>query len=419
MYEKVSNDFFLSTTSLHDGKGGFVSNDRLNKAARAAEIYFQRYQNSPSEIQQQKKSNLDIMKRCGNNQFFTMTDYRAATKTHLIHRANTERANQSLTKSINCLKGKWVKAEYVAKYNPPHVPKDPDITKSHIYDEKNKYSLSGVPNEKTGASGYVSKSITHPFVLNNYSHFKKTSEENGLTLRQLMDKLEAQLQKDKKLGKEVQFVAGQTILNARQVYAHDELWGHSEKIIMKTLAEHGMLSLAETYKIDESLMFEDPAKNIFKRNTGTIGPKLHKIETHYKSFLLRNDPVALKDFKIMANSKNMENLALAHFKLNENGDGFEDSSGLGDSFTSVNATACINHARLMSGEERLSKYDVEVLICCLNAVYDDASGIRHTLHEVARGCFAGAGYTVEDADKFYADVCRNASMEFYGGKTLA
>ena len=38
---------------------------------------------------------------------------------------------------------------------------------------------------------------------------------------------------------------------------------------------------------------------------------------------------------------------------------------------------------------------------------------------VARGCFAGAGYSVADADRFYEDVCKKAAEEFYGGKNLA
>jgi hypothetical protein len=150
-----------------------------------------------------------------------------------------------------------------------------------------------------------------------------------------------------------------------------------------------------------------------------MGPLLQKLDNRIQEFLLRNDPEALEDIRLMGQQKNMENLPITHFKLNEQGNGFEDCSGLGDSFTSANAIACINHARLMSGEERLSKEDVTVIVACLNAVYDDPSGIRHTLHEIARGCFAGAGYTTEDADQFYEAVCKKAAEEFYGGKDLA
>ncbi|HEX7635655.1 MAG TPA: XopAG/AvrGf1 family type III secretion system effector [Noviherbaspirillum sp.] len=421
LYDKTANDFFLSTTSLHDGKGGFTSNERLNKATEAAKEYFQRYHSSSPE--EQKLNNrsinpINLIRTCGNNQFVTMTDYRAATKVHVMHMINTEQAHQSLVKSLTCLKGHLVKAEHIAKYAPPHVPKDPDLTKSSLYDKKNKYALTGTPNEETGARGYTSRSITRPFVLQGYKHFKEASEARGLTPRQCVESLEALLQKDGKLSEEAQFAAGQALLNFRQVYAQDEHWGHAEKVIMKTLADHGVLSPDETYKIDESLMFEDPSKNILKRNTSVMGPLLHKLEARFQEFRLSNDPAALEDLRPMSAAKNMENLAIAHFKLNEQGNGFEDSSGLGDSFTSANVVACINHARLMSGEERLSKEDVMVLVGCLNAVYDDASGSRHTLQEVARGCFVGAGFTIEDGDRFYKQVCKSASEEFYGGKNM-
>ncbi|WP_207234687.1 XopAG/AvrGf1 family type III secretion system effector [Bradyrhizobium sp. Leo170] len=418
LYDKTTNDFFLSTTSLHDGKGGFTSNDRLNKASEIAKVRFRHYHSSSPKEQKRNNRSINSVRTCGNNQFVTMTDYRAATKVHVMHLVNTEKARQSLVKSLTCLKGQLVKADHVAKYDPPLVPNDPDLTKSSLYEQKNKYALTGVANDETGARGYTSRSITRPFVLKGYKHFKDVSETKGLSPRQCVESLEALLEKDDKLSEDAQFAAGQAILNLRQVYAADEHWGHAEKIVMKTLAQHGFLSPDETYKIDESLMFEDPSKSIFKRNTGVIGPLLHKLEARFHKFWLKNDPGALNDLQPMAASKNMENLAIAHFKLNEQGNGFEDCSGLGDSFTCANAVACINHARLMSAEEPLSKDDVVVIIGCLNAVYDDASGIRHTLHETARGCFAGAGYTVADADRFYEDVCRMAAEEFYGGEKL-
>ncbi|TCK32019.1 hypothetical protein B0G84_9147 [Paraburkholderia sp. BL8N3] len=418
LYDKTTNNFFLSTTSLHDGKGGFTSNDRLNTANEAAKDNFQRYHSSSREEQKLNSRSLNPIRTCGNNQFVTMTDYRAATRVHLIHMLNTEQAHQSLVKNLMCLKGQLVKADLVARYNPPHVPKDPDLTKSSRYEAKNKYALTGVPNEETGARGYTSRSITQPFVNKGYQHFKDACEAKGLSPKQSIESLESLLKKDNGLSENAQFAAGQTILNFRQVYAAEEHWGHAENVVMKTLADHGLLSSDETYKIDASLMFEDPSKSVLKRNTGVMGPLLHKLETWVQEFRLRNDAAALEDLKPMAASKNMENLPIAHFKLNEQGNGFEDCSGLGDSFTSANAVACINHARLMSGEERLSKDDVAVLIGCLNAVYDDASGSRHTLHEIARGCFAGAGYTVKDADRFYEKVCKEAAEEFYGGKNM-
>src|SRR5438309_7445380 len=35
-YDKIANDFFLSTTSLHDGKSGFTSDHRLHEAEKKA-----------------------------------------------------------------------------------------------------------------------------------------------------------------------------------------------------------------------------------------------------------------------------------------------------------------------------------------------------------------------------------------------
>ncbi len=418
VYDKTFNGFFLSTTSLHDGKGGFSSNDRLNKANAKAKEYYQHYHCSSPEEQKRNNRSLNPIRTCGSNQFVTMTDYRAATRRHVMELTNTQQARESLIKSLTCLKGHLVKEQFVAKYSPPYIPKNPDLTKSSQYEQKTKYALIGVTNDETGASGYTSRSITRPFVNKGMRHFINAKCSKGLTLKQCVESLEAELENDDCLGEKAQFAAGQAILNFRQVYAADEHWGHAEKVVIKTLIDHGLISREETEKIDATLMFEDPSKSVFKRNTGVMGPLLHKLDTRIQEFRLRNDSEKLEDFKFMAKQKNMENLPIAHFKLNERGNGFEDCSGLGDSFTSVNAIACINHARLMSGEERLSKNDVAVIVACLNAVYDDAGGIRHTLHEIARGCFVGAGYTTEDADQYYTEVCQKAAEEFYGGKNL-
>ncbi|UMT90574.1 type III effector HopG1 [Paracidovorax citrulli] len=417
--DKAANGFFLSTTSLHDGRGGFTSNARLDKAFTEAAAYRQRFHAAePGERALQPRLPA-FLKRCGNRQFVSMTDYRAATKVHLIERTDTPEARASLLKSLECLQGTLVKQECVDRYAPSSVPADFDLRNSALYGQKSKYALAGVSNTETGARGYTSRSITRPFVNRGLRHFKEDSERRGLSLRESSESLQAQLAKEGALSGTAQFAAGQTLLNFRQVYASDEHWGHAENVIMKFLVEQGLLSQRQTERIDESLMFEDPSKSVFKRNTGVAGPLLHRLETRFKEFLLRDDPEGLEDIRPMALSKNMENLAIAHFKLNERGDGFEDCSGLGDSFTAANAVACINHARLMSGEPRLSMQDVEVLIACLNAVYDDASGSRHTLQEIARGCFAGAGYTIEDADAFFEGICREAAQEFYTGKQLA
>ncbi|MGY4281332.1 hypothetical protein ACVWXO_000552 [Bradyrhizobium sp. LM2.7] len=165
-------------------------------------------------------------------------------------------------------------------------------------------------------------------------------------------------------------------------------------------------------------MFEDPNKNPLKRNKSLVGERLQKFDTHLQEMRSGHDAAVAEDLNHTEIAE-MKYLPIAHFKLNEQGNGFEDCSGFGDSFTCANAVACINHARLMSGQPRLSKEEVIVIAACLNAVYDDTSSIRHTLHETARGCFAGAGYTIEDADDFYADVCRKAAEEYYGGKNLS
>lgn len=429
-YDKTANNFFLSTTSLHDGKGGFSSNARLDKAYAQGKEYVKRFHthnpdcagawpaSSADYFRERKLDRFSPLSTCGNNQFLSMTDYRAATKLHLEGLMDTPQAQASLVKSLTCLKGALIKPELVEKYNPPNVPKDFDLTKTDLYSKKGKYALLGVPNEETGARGYVSRTITRPFVNKGLKHFRQDSAERGASLKQHVDKLEAILEKDGKFSKEAQFAAGLAILNFRQVYADDQHWGHAEKVVMKTLEDQGLLLKAETEKIDETLLFEDPSKSVFTRNTSVMGPLFQKIDTRIHEHLLAHDPEALKDFMYMAEQKNIEGLPIAHFKVNEQWNGFEDASGLGDSFTSANAVAAVNHARLMSGEPPLSKEDVAVLVACLNTVYDDASGIRHTLHEVARGCFAGAGHTTEDADLFYGAVCKKAAEEFYGGKAL-
>lgn len=43
-YDTIANHFFLSTTALHDGKYGFTSDERLDKARPEAEENYQIYQ---------------------------------------------------------------------------------------------------------------------------------------------------------------------------------------------------------------------------------------------------------------------------------------------------------------------------------------------------------------------------------------
>ncbi|WP_372392321.1 XopAG/AvrGf1 family type III secretion system effector [Xanthomonas sp. NCPPB 3582] len=415
----VVDNFFLSTTALVDGKAGFTSNERLEKACAKAEKYYARYHSATEEERVSHGRPFVPIKTCGSNQFATMSDYRAATKVHVSHLFDTKNARESLLTNLSCLKGERIKQECIAKYAPAQVPADPDLSKSQIYDKKNKYSLTGVANAETGASGYISRSITHPFINRGMQHFKQASNsDKALSLKQCMESLQRALDGNDTLGAQAQHAAGQAILNFRQVYAADEHWGHPEKVIMKTLIANGLLSQEQTDRIDATLMFEDPSTSILKRNTSIAGPFLQKLDTKIQSRRLQDQPEALADFMEMAKQKNMEGLPIAHFKLNAEGTGFEDCSGLGDSFTSANAVACINHARLMSGEPRLSKQDVAVVVACLNAVYDDASSIRHSLHEIARGCFVGAGYSTEDADTFYEQICKDAAQAFYAGKSM-
>ncbi|WP_425336383.1 XopAG/AvrGf1 family type III secretion system effector [Sinorhizobium garamanticum] len=417
-YDKIANDFPLSTTSLHDGKKGFTSSERLRRAQGSAREFHTRYHAADAETQRLNKRPLNPIRTCGDNQFVTMIDYRAATRVHVARLVDCAEARRSLILNLSCMKGHLVKNECVAKYRPPQVPKDFDLTKSPMYDEKNKYALTGVFDEQTGAYSCTSRSITHPFINKGVQHFRNLRSEKGLTFKGCVEKLEPLLD-DKTFGlsEEAQFAAGQTILNFRQVYAAEAHWGHAENVVMKTLIEHGLLSKAETEKLDATLMFEDPQKNKLKRNASLVGPWLHSLDTRLQEMRSGYDPEVLEDLN-HREIAGLKNLPIAHFKLNEKGDGFEDCSGLGDSFTCANGVACINHARLMSGQPRLSKKEVIVIVACLNAVYDDTSSIRHTLHEVARGCFVGAGYTIEDADAFYRDVCQKAAEEYYGGRNL-
>lgn len=419
VYNEVANNFFLSTTSLHDGKKGFTSNKRLRLAQAKARQYYSSYHAAGPDARCLNERPLNPIRICGNNLFVTMIDYRAATYVHVGRLVDSVEARTSLVLNLSCMKGHLVKDECVARYRPPKVPKDPDLTSSPLYDRKNKYALAGVLNEETGAYGYTSRSITQPFVNKGVQHFRDATlrSENGLTFKRCIERLDALLDKDVGLREEAQFAAGQAILNFRQVYASDEHWGHAENVVMRTLAEQGWLSRSETDKLDATLMFEDPNKNPLKRNKSWIGPGLHQLDIWIQQRRSGN-PVLGEDLN-HREIDNMKNLPIAHVKLNEQGNGFEDCSGLGDSFTCANAVASINHARLMSGQPRLSKEEAIVIVACLNAVYDDTSSIRHTLHEVARGCFVGAGYTIEDADEFYEGVCRKAAREYYGGRYLS
>ena len=421
LYDRTSNHFFLSTTALHDGKVGFTSNKRLHTATLKAETYIDEYQQADADTQRAAKaSNGGAVRLCGRNQFATMTDFRAATKTYLCHMVNTEAGHESLVKNLQCIKGERIDPHIIAKLEPEHVPKQFDLTQTAVYRKKDKYSLLGVANEETGSTGYTSRSLTRPLVNRGQQDFMAAliSDKAG-TPQQRMNTLKDLLENDAGLDKDTLFVACQALCTFRKVYVDDDNWGHNEKVINKALANYGWLHLPDTDTIEGSRPFQSPdmAMNILKRNTTIVGPILHKLDNYIQQSLLQKDPDTIRDLQHPAIEELLQQLPIAHFKLNEQGNGFEDCSGLGDSFTSLNVTSYINHARLMSGEQRLSPEDVHVLIACLYSI-DDANSIRHSLSEIIRGCYVGAGYSLEDADKFYDRICQESSEAFYGGRQL-
>ncbi|MES0139589.1 hypothetical protein NKJ88_32435 [Mesorhizobium sp. M0016] len=50
-YDKIANDFPLSTTSLHDGRKGFTSNERFRAAQARARKYYTSYHAANPELQ--------------------------------------------------------------------------------------------------------------------------------------------------------------------------------------------------------------------------------------------------------------------------------------------------------------------------------------------------------------------------------
>ncbi|PPU95582.1 type III effector HopG1 [Xanthomonas hyacinthi] len=420
LYHKTANEFFLSTTALHDGKQGFTSDARLERAAEQAQHYHDCYIGSSPEqrLRGDQAQRPRAPRLCGENQFASMLDFRAATKVHVAQAANTAQARQSLRKTLDCVIGSRVRTDALERYGVTQRPREWDLRQSEKYDRKNGYSLSGVRNEASGSMGYVSRSITSPAVNRGANHLNRaTSGTHALSPRQAMESLQAALQRADTLDPAAQFAAGQALLTFRRVYAAPENWGDSEKVILATLYAHGLVSKTEADKIEDDRPSQpgDLAKGIANRNRGVLGPILHRADMLWQERILKRDAAAIDDLK---QSEDLAGVPFAHFKLNDTGSGFEDCSGWGSSFTGLNVAAYLNHARLMSGEQRLSMDEVKTIVACLNAVWDNAGSVRHTLRETAHGCFVGAGYTVEDADEFHAQVCRDAAQAFYGGKQL-
>ncbi|ANW02811.1 hypothetical protein LMTR13_24300 [Bradyrhizobium icense] len=93
------------------------------------------------------------------------------------------------------------------------------------------------------------------------------------------------------------------------------------------------------------------------------------------------------------------------FNLQERGNGFEP---LDWRVGQPMPLHCINEARL----RRAAPLKAESILIaeCLNTEYRDTSSIRHTVNELARGCLAGADYTIEDTYVLYAGVGNMGGM---------
>ncbi|MGV7187115.1 XopAG/AvrGf1 family type III secretion system effector [Xanthomonas axonopodis] len=420
VYDNTANRFFLSTTSLHDGKQGFTSDARLQEAEKKAEANYAEYHahECPGKIEVKRTSLWP--KLVGENAFVTMLDFRSATKVHTKELINTKEARDSIALNISCILGERIKPALLTKHGVVQAPADFDITKQDDFEIKNKYSLSGVPNNDTGSYGYASRSISNPFIEKGEKHHAQAiASDQALTPKACVGALQPLLENSQSLIPEAQFRAGQALLILRPLYCGPKTWGDAHKVLMPFLERKGLASPRENQRLGETRPFtsSDMEKGVARRNTSVAGPLLHELNMLIQKSIYKKDEEWMSDLR-SKNLREMSYIPISHFKMNDDCTGFEDSSGLADSFTGYNVAAYINHARLLSGEDRLSKRDVVVLVGCLNAVYDNASSERHTLREIAHGCFVGAGYTVEDAEAFYKNVCKNSAREFYGGEAL-
>ncbi|WP_217710383.1 XopAG/AvrGf1 family type III secretion system effector [Paraburkholderia youngii] len=419
-YDNIANRFFLSTTSLHDGKQGFTSDARLQEAEEKAEANYNEYHahGCPENVVVARA--LSWPKLVGENLFVTMVDFRAATKVHMKQLINTKEARDSISLNISCILGDRIKPELLAKHGVVQAPVNFDMTMEDDFYAKNKYSLSGVPNQETGSYGYASRSISNPFIEKGEKHHAQAIvSDRALTPEACMVALQPLLENGESLSPAAQFRAGQALLILRPLYCSPKTWGDAHKVLMPFLEGKGLASSRENQRLGETRPFNqsDMDKGIARRNTSVAGPLLHELNMVIQESICKKDEESMRDLR-SKKMREMKYIPVSHFKMNDDCSGFEDSSGLADSFTGYNVSAYINHARLLSGEDRLSKQDVVAIVGCLNAVYDNASSERHTLRETAHGCFVGAGYTVEDAEAFYKNVCKDAALEFYGGEAL-
>lgn len=420
VYDNTANRFFLSTTSLHDGKQGFTSDCRLQEAEEKAEAnYTEFHAHDCSEKVEVARTSL-WPTLVGENLFVTMLDFRSATKVHMKELINSKEARDSIALNISCILGERIKPTLLTKHGVAQAPVDFDITKEVGFEGKNKYSLSGVPNHDTGSYGYASRSISNPFIEKGEKHHDQAiASDRALTPKACIAALQPLLENSESLMPEAQFRAGQAFLILRPLYCGPKTWGDAHKVLMPFLEEKGLASSRENQRLGETRPFKrsDMGKGVARRNTSVAGPLLHELNMVIQKSIYKKDEESMSDLRSKKLGE-MKYIPICHFKMNNDCSGFEDSSGLADSFTGYNVSAYINHARLLSGEDRLSKQDVVAIVGCLNAVYDNASSERHTLREIAHGCFVGAGYKVEDAEAFYKDVCKDSAREFYGGEAL-
>lgn len=432
VYDKTVNRNPFSTTSLHDGAQGFTDNRRLRLAQKEAMTYVKAYhehQTTSNNQPQNKGLRGQITqlrqtltpKLVGGNRFESMTDFRAAIHAYLAYTTNTPEARALIEHSIECILGKHHQENAINNFAPSQHPEEPDLTKTEAYTKHNKYSLSGTPNLETGATGYMSLSITHPLQNKGYSHFiqaQKTRTES-LTPKQSVDNLYTQLQNDPCLSAKSQFAAGQALMILRPAYEDPKHWGSTYKVIMKDLEARGYMSTQESPDLDNTRPFrpKDLEKGVFRRNTPVLSPLFYEANLFIQRHILKQ-PESVNTDLAHNEAKIFKHVPFVQFKLNDRHTSLEDCSGLGDSYTGYNCIMYINHARVLSGKKTLNQEEIGIVTACLNAVYDDTGSVRHTFQELARANFSAGGYKIEDGDEFYEHICNNAAEAFYTGKQI-
>jgi hypothetical protein len=432
LYDKTLNNNPFTITSLHDGAQGFTSNRRLKLAQREAMTYIKAYhehQTTPNnqpdnkglhgQIEQLRQSLTP--KLFGENRFESMLDFRSAIHAYLSYTTNTPEARALIENSIECILGKHFQEEAIHQFAPSQRPEQPDLTKTEAYTKHNKYSLSGTPNLETGATGYTSQTITHPFKNRGYSDFSNAlkNREESLTPKQSVDTLYNQLQHDPCFSAKSQFAAGQALMIVRKAYEEKKHWGSFHKIIMKELEDRGYMSTQESPELESTRPFrpQDLEKGMLRRNSPVLSPLFYEADLFIQRHILKK-PESVHNDLAQQDAKIFKELPFVQLKMNDALTSIEDCSGLGDSYTGYNCIMNINHARILSGKRTLNQEEIGIVTACLNAVYEDTGSIRHTFQELARANFSAGGYKIEDGDAFYDQMCSKAAEAFYAGKKI-